>query len=159
MLGFMPAVFHIAIVPGERLLPLGPALILAAPLLLIGLLIALKVYFTFGLDRFIYMYMYYPDEGTMKTDQLSQWIRHPQYSSFTFLTLGLVTAAGSLEAVYASLFIAAFGLGRVIPEEIELGERFGESYKSYRRKVPAVLPYPKDWWPFLKYLLTPGIDK
>jgi protein-S-isoprenylcysteine O-methyltransferase Ste14 len=152
-LGFMAGVIHIITVPGHRLIPLTPALILAAPFLLMGLLIAIKSYLLFGLDRFIYMYVYFPDEGTMADAAIFDYIRHPQYASFFFIVCGFVIAGASVESFIMSLYIAAFGIGRIVPEEIELGHRFGDSYKQYRQKVPALFPRKKKAFGFLKYLL------
>jgi len=71
-----------------------------------------------------------------------RWMRHPTYFSMIF---ELLSVALILEA-WRSLFLAALVfiptlVYRVHLEELALVEKFGESYREYQRKTPAVIPH------------------
>lgn len=63
--GFLAGQVHLALVRGERLLPRAVSFPLALPLLALGLLLALRVYQSFSLDRLLYMYVFHPGEGAL----------------------------------------------------------------------------------------------
>jgi protein-S-isoprenylcysteine O-methyltransferase Ste14 len=72
--------------------------------------------------------------------------RHPIYASWiVFLVPGVLLMAGSW--LFLLLPPAMYGLLRffVRDEETWLEESFGDEYRAYRRRVPAVLPLPQLW--------------
>jgi protein-S-isoprenylcysteine O-methyltransferase Ste14 len=78
---------------------------------------------------------------TLVTRGPYRWIRHPLYSSGTFLLLSIglmsesILILGWIAAGFLLLLIA------VIPrEEQELVRRFGAAYEQYRERAGAVLP-------------------
>jgi len=153
LFGFIPGTIHVGTAPGVRVIPEAIGWPVGGVCLVLFALIARKVYWHFGMDRFFYVYTYYPEEGTLVDDDIFQFIRHPQYASFTFLTAGMGFVNGSLQAVILGLFVAMFGIGRIFPEEWELAQRLGKPYLSYRREVPALLPRLRRWPAFLKFLV------
>ncbi|HEY2749380.1 MAG TPA: isoprenylcysteine carboxylmethyltransferase family protein [Polyangia bacterium] len=67
--------------------------------------------------------------------------RHPIYTGLVVGLAGTVLGRGNLGALIGyALFVA--GIARKIAvEEKMLGERFGDEYAEYRRKVRAVIPF------------------
>lgn len=77
------------------------------------------------------------------TDGLYGWVRHPLYVGSFLLGLGLVLILG--DALLLGAFLLFFGVnhGLVLRrEEQELETVFGEAYRAYRRRVPALIPHP-----------------
>lgn len=70
------------------------------------------------------------------------WVRHPLYLANFLLGLGIVLAAGwwPMVAAYTLIFLP---LHIVIArsEEVHLVGLYGESYETYRRAVPAIVPW------------------
>ena len=67
-------------------------------------------------------------------------VRHPRY-----LSGGVGVVANLLLSNHAGLYILMLclvpaGYLMVVMEERELSERFGEEYRKYQRKVPALIP-------------------
>jgi protein-S-isoprenylcysteine O-methyltransferase Ste14 len=150
--GFAPSLIHIITAPGVRLLPVVPAAVISAPFLIMSLLLSIKVYSKFGIDRLYYMYQYYPDEGAMAREAVYGYIRHPQYASFGYLMLGLVFVSGTIQGFFMALIILPYFPGRILPEEADLVRRLGRDYLDYRKRVPAFFPHRHAWPGFLKYL-------
>ncbi len=67
-------------------------------------------------------------------------VRHPRY-----LSAGIGVIAGALIANYLGVYILLslllpMGYALVRLEERELIDRFGDQYRQYRHKVPAIIP-------------------
>lgn len=150
---FIPASFHPAYVPGEAFI--GHKYFFLAGLLFtaIGALVALRIYTVFGLDRFLYLYTFFPEEGTMADDEIFHYIRHPQYASFLYLGIGFSLMNGTWQSFVLPLPNILFAFFRIIPEERDLVRRFGEGYRDYMKRVPALVPHPGRILPFLKLLV------
>ena len=81
-------------------------------------------------------------ERTLVTHGPFSYVRHPLYAVLllTALPLTIVWSADGL-FVAAWLVILLLGHALVLKEERGLREEFGEAYTTYRRYVPALLPY------------------
>jgi protein-S-isoprenylcysteine O-methyltransferase Ste14 len=79
-------------------------------------------------------------EQRLITDGIRSRVRHPVYMAH--LCEMLAWSAGTGLAVCWALTAFAMVTGAVMirMEDAELEKRFGESYRAYRRSVPAVLP-------------------
>jgi protein-S-isoprenylcysteine O-methyltransferase Ste14 len=77
-----------------------------------------------------------------------RWIRHPAYCSMIMELLagGLILNAFCALAATLLLFVPTL-LWRLRLEEAALVEKFGESYRLYQRRTPALFPYK---WPLIK---------
>ncbi len=84
--------------------------------------------------------------GKVKADLVTRGpfsvVRHPTYLAHTLMFLGVFLMSGvatvGVVTIIDFIIINTF----VIPlEEKELLERFGEEYRSYRRKVPRFFPH------------------
>jgi len=85
-------------------------------------------------------------ENRLATDGLYGLVRHPQY---TGLFIGLF-GEGVVHwptlfsvAIFPVIVIAYVLLAR--HEERQMLERYGDSYRAYRRRVPMFLPRPGQW--------------
>lgn len=151
----LPAiVLHLLFVPGERVLPLAWAALPAAYLLLSGALLFGRAVFTFGIDNLALVYVYWPEEGRLVRSRIYSVLRHPTYSGVLRMGLGLALLRGSVIALLIGLL---WPLGLTIwlrmVEERELVERFGESYRDYRQRVPAFFVRPRDYGSFYRFLV------
>jgi protein-S-isoprenylcysteine O-methyltransferase Ste14 len=68
-------------------------------------------------------------------------MRHPLYVASSLIAMGCCAMSGRWLAfpIVAGLFVAVYG-PTVAFEERFLGDKFGDAYREYRARVPAVLP-------------------
>lgn len=73
-------------------------------------------------------------------------LRHPLYLGSFLSGIGLVVGGGVwfLLPVYVILYLWLY-LRAARAEEEELAMRFGEAFREYRRRVPAILPSVRGW--------------
>ncbi len=121
---------------------------------LLGFLTVFRAIQTFGLDYMAVLYLYYPEESELQEHKIYSVLRHPTYSGVVLIFLGAVFARFSL---YSILFFIIFLVGLLchirLVEERELIERFGESYREYRKRVPALIVRPSKIGVYLKFLM------
>jgi len=109
---------------------------------------------TFGIDYMTVTYLYFPEESELQNHKIYSVLRHPTYSGILLICFG-----GMI--IYLTLYSIAFFLilygGMYIHihfvEEKELINRFGDSYKEYRKKTPAFFVHIKSWCVFFKFIL------
>jgi len=79
-------------------------------------------------------------EGKLVTDGIYAYIRHPQYTGFILMTLGLLVhwATIPLLVMWPLLVVQYYRLAR--REEAEMVAEFGEEYPSYMEKTPMFFP-------------------
>jgi protein-S-isoprenylcysteine O-methyltransferase Ste14 len=80
--------------------------------------------------------------GELVTDGVYSLSRHPQYTGFILMTLGLLVhwATFPLLLMWPILVVQYVRLAR--KEEAEMVEHFGEEYLEYRERTPMFLPLP-----------------
>ena len=79
-------------------------------------------------------------EQRLATSGIRRRMRHPVYAAHFCELLALSLATG-LAVLYALLlYIVAADLVLIRLEDSELERRFGDTYRDYRRRVPALLP-------------------
>jgi protein-S-isoprenylcysteine O-methyltransferase Ste14 len=96
---------------------------------------------TAGVDTLTGVYIYYPDEGRQLDEAIYESVRHPVYAALdrTALAFGLIN--GTPYALFLAIFfMAVWHPVWIAMEERELVSRFGEAYRTYRDRVPAVMP-------------------
>ena len=75
------------------------------------------------------------------TDGIHGRVRHPIYLAHVSCLLGLAISSG-LIAVYALVaFALATGIFLIRSEDKELEQRFGEEFREYRARTPALMPF------------------
>jgi len=67
-------------------------------------------------------------------------IRHPIYLGHLLDVLGWCVATGSISLFALAAFATVTGALMIRLEDRELESRFGDSYRDYRRRTPAIFP-------------------
>ena len=67
-------------------------------------------------------------------------IRHPLYAAALLMVLGWTIGSGLLADYLLLGFALVFFPVMIALEECELEQRFGEAYREYKRRVPAIIP-------------------
>ena len=70
-------------------------------------------------------------------------VRHPIYAGFAGMVVGTVLVAGFGRTALWLPVTVAFVAWRVWAEDRMLLQTFGDRYRAYRRRVPALLPLPR----------------
>ncbi len=121
---------------------------------LLGLMMIFRAIETFGIDYMTVVYLYFPEESELQDHKIYSVLRHPTYSGIILLCFGGMIIQLTL---YSITFFLILYIGMYIHihfvEEKELINRFGDSYKEYRKKIPAFFAHMKDWGLFLKFIL------
>ncbi len=81
-------------------------------------------------------------EGSLVTDGVYAYSRHPQYAGFVLMTLGLLIhwATLPLLVMWPILVVQYYRLAK--REEAEMEKEFGDEYRSYRERTPMFFPLP-----------------
>ena len=126
-------------------LPVGVGLILrfTQALGLLGVVIALREY---DVGRFAGLTQIrersreipdFPDEPFVVTG-LHRYVRHPLYAaSILFFIGGATSLLGLTTAIFAAVY---FAIGMNF-EDRKLSRLYGETYRTYRARTPAIIPY------------------
>lgn len=82
-------------------------------------------------------------KGELVTDGIYRYIRHPQYTGFMLITLGMLLdwATIPMLIMWPIMLIMYIRLAR--KEEAEMEKYFGEAYSHYRSKTGMFLPILK----------------
>jgi protein-S-isoprenylcysteine O-methyltransferase Ste14 len=111
-----------------------------------GLLMAIDIYLLhkigrdFGSDRLIGRHELNPLQPDQRliTTGMHAHMRHPIYLAHLIMLLALAVGSG-LAVVWALLaFAVVTGVFMIRAEDAELEKRFGEQYREYRKRVPAI---------------------
>jgi protein-S-isoprenylcysteine O-methyltransferase Ste14 len=97
----------------------------------------------FGRDRLIGKNEVRPDEHEQRliTTGMHARMRHPIYLAHLIM-LSALTVASGLTVIYALLAFAVMtGAFMIRAEEAELEKRFGDEYRDYKERVPAIFPF------------------
>lgn len=81
-----------------------------------------------------------PDSGTLHTDGLYGYVRHPIYAGMLTAGLGVAAVRGRPEPVVALAFLTAVLNAKADYEEHLLRARFGRAYADYAARTPAFVP-------------------
>jgi protein-S-isoprenylcysteine O-methyltransferase Ste14 len=81
-------------------------------------------------------------KGEMFSGGLYAHVRHPRYAGMFSAILGAALLAGTRSLWIVLILWLPFALIVIRMEEKELAARFGPSYESYRKRVPAFFPFP-----------------
>jgi protein-S-isoprenylcysteine O-methyltransferase Ste14 len=79
--------------------------------------------------------------GEMFSGGLYAHVRHPRYAGMFCAVIGAALIAGAPLLWIVLLIWWPFALIVIRLEENELAKRFGAGYESYRKRVPAFLPF------------------
>jgi len=79
-------------------------------------------------------------EQRLVTDGIRSRVRHPVYLAHFCEMLAWSLGTGLAVCWGLTVFAVVTGAVMIRMEEVELEKRFGDSYRSYRASVPAVVP-------------------
>jgi protein-S-isoprenylcysteine O-methyltransferase Ste14 len=79
-------------------------------------------------------------EQRLVTEGIRARIRHPYYLAHLLHLTGWAVGTGSTAIVGLEVFAILTGALMLPLEERELVRRFGDEYRDYQRRVPAIFP-------------------
>lgn len=79
-------------------------------------------------------------EQKLVTTGLHSRVRHPIYLAHLVMLTAWTIGAGTVALVALWCFAVVTGVFLITFEDRELEARFGEDYRDYKRRVPAVIP-------------------
>ncbi|TFG19061.1 MAG: hypothetical protein EU533_07130 [Promethearchaeota archaeon] len=122
--------------------------------LTIAIMTFIRALEVFGFDYMAVIYLYFPEESELQEHKIYSILRHPAYSGILLLSLVGMCFQLTLYSIF-NFLILYIGIYIHIHfvEEKELINRFGDSYKVYRKKTPAFFVYPKNIIQFFKFIL------
>lgn len=82
-------------------------------------------------------------EHALETSGWYARVRHPGYLGAQLASYGAAITFGSALALPLALVMTCFQLARVHREETLLAAHFGDEWRSYARRTPALLPWPR----------------
>ncbi|MFW9778809.1 MAG: methyltransferase family protein [Candidatus Heimdallarchaeota archaeon] len=122
--------------------------------LLLGILTGYRALTTFGVDYMALIYLYYPEESELQDHKIYSVLRHPAYFGLVLVAVGGLFFRLSGYALYTLiLFLIGINLHLILVEEKELIERFGDSYRQYKKRVPALMLGSRQVISFLQFIL------
>ncbi|GAA1671633.1 protein-S-isoprenylcysteine O-methyltransferase [Fodinicola feengrottensis] len=83
------------------------------------------------------------DHHELCTSGPYRFVRHPIYTGLLGIIVGVTPLAGFGSLLAACLFLFVFVYIRVRREDRMMIRTFGERYETYRRQVPAVIPFTR----------------
>jgi len=82
-------------------------------------------------------------QGELVTDGIYHFIRHPQYTGFMLITLGMLLDWATLPMLIMWPVMAVMYYRLARREEREMEAEFGETYRRYLRETSMFVPVPK----------------
>ena len=128
-------------------------LILSGIFLILGLLTVRSALLTFGLDYMGVLYLYFPEESEIQNHEIYSVVRHPAYLAGALLGLAGFFFRFSIYSIFLGLLVIAVFRLQIWKEEKELIERFGDGYREYKKKVPALLVRPGKLRIYFRFLM------
>jgi protein-S-isoprenylcysteine O-methyltransferase Ste14 len=104
----------------------------------------------YGVDTDSYLYMIFPEKGYLIKDGMYKYLRNPQYISRGIMSFGFGIVANNLSAMIVGLIHLVSYIAIIPAEDKELIRRFGNDFKIYKKKVPAIFPKFGNWRDFLR---------
>jgi protein-S-isoprenylcysteine O-methyltransferase Ste14 len=79
-------------------------------------------------------------EQRLVTSGVHARVRHPFYLAHWLMLTAWTVGGGTVALVGLWCFAVVTGAAMIWTEDRELEQRFGESYRVYKRHVPAIIP-------------------
>ena len=121
-------------------------------LIIIGALIVRSAFITFGVDYMAVLYLYFPEESEIQEHEIYSVVRHPTYLGGVVMGLAALFFRFSVYSILMFVIIYLVFRLQMIREEKELVERFGDGYREYMEKVPAILVRPRMLATFFRFI-------
>ncbi len=114
----------------------------AAALIVAGFFVYMRARQNFSTDQVLGRSELEPDrhEQRLNTSGIRSHVRHPYYFGHLCELAGWTIGSG-LEVLFVlTAFAVVSGGFMIAAEERELEDRFGQAYREYKQRVPAILP-------------------
>jgi protein-S-isoprenylcysteine O-methyltransferase Ste14 len=85
-------------------------------------------------------------QGSLVTDGLYRWVRHPQYSGLFLITIGLLIQWPTLVTVLTWPVLLGMYVRLARREEADMARQFGEAWHEYSARVPRFVPRLRSPW-------------
>jgi len=137
----------------DSLFPIYVALPFSIILIALGFIIR-KPSGGFGPDVESYLYLLYPKNGKLIKGGVYSYVRNPRYLGRVFVAIGLGVFANNIFAIIVGLIHSLAFCSLIPSENNELGKRFGNDFKNYKKNVPALFPRFGNWKNFFKIIFS-----
>jgi len=104
-------------------------------------------------DRDLYIYMIYPNKSRIIKEGIFQYVRHPRLIIRYSVSFGIALIVNNLLAISVSVIHFIPYAIYIYTSDKELLRRFGDEFKSYKDKVPTLIPRFGNWKKFLKLVV------
>jgi protein-S-isoprenylcysteine O-methyltransferase Ste14 len=126
--------------------------IISGIFIIFGALTVRSALLTFGFDYMTVVYLYYPEESEIVDHEIYSIMRHPTYFGGTLLAIASIVFRLTAYSVLIGIMVYLIFMLQVHREDKELTHRFGDSYKTYMRDVPALHVRFQDMSAYLRFL-------
>lgn len=131
-----------------------PRIIFSILFLILAWITIIRTIFVFGMDNASMLYLYYPEESKLVDHKIYSIVRHPLYVGVLILSVSAMISNFSIYSIGIFLiFLICFNYHIFGVEEKELIQRFGDGFREYRKKTPALIIKPKNWGRYFKFLI------
>jgi protein-S-isoprenylcysteine O-methyltransferase Ste14 len=113
-------------------------LIISGMFIIFGALTIRSALLTFGLDYMGVVYLYYPEESEVVDHEIYSVVRHPTYLGGTLLAIAAIMFRFTIYSILIGIMAYLVFRLQARREEKELVNRFGDSYRTYMKRVPAL---------------------
>lgn len=118
-----------------------------------GIIFAYKTLKVFGIDYMALIYVYYPEESKLQNHEIYSILRHPTYHGLMLISIGSIFLRFSIYSIiYFLIFLIGINIHIRLVEERELIQRFGDSYKKYKKEVPAFIVRFRDLKTYFSFI-------
>jgi protein-S-isoprenylcysteine O-methyltransferase Ste14 len=116
--------------------------LIALPFFVLGVIVYRHAHREFTHDQLLGRPELQPDkhEQRLVTSGIRRRVRHPVYLGHLLELIGWTIGTGMVMTLSLLIFAIFTGVVMIDMEDAELEQRFGERYREYRARVPAVLP-------------------
>jgi protein-S-isoprenylcysteine O-methyltransferase Ste14 len=116
--------------------------LIALPFFIIGVFVYHRAHENFTHDQILGRPELQPDKHEQRfvTGGIRNRVRHPIYLGHLVELIGWTIGTGMVVTLALVVFAVFTGVVMIEMEEMELEQRFGDSYREYRARVPAIVP-------------------
>jgi protein-S-isoprenylcysteine O-methyltransferase Ste14 len=80
-------------------------------------------------------------EGELVTDGIYKYVRHPQYTGFFMIPLGIMIGWATIPLIVLYLILLVMYYKLAKKEENDMIDEFGPEYEEYKNKTKMFIPY------------------
>ncbi len=127
-------------------------MIISGLFIVFGALTVRSALLTFGLDYMTVVYLYFPEESEVVDHEIYSVVRHPAYFGGVLLAVASLVFRFTIYSIILCIMTYLVFRLQARREEKELVDRFGDSYRAYMKRVPALYVRLRDVPTYLRFL-------